>query len=31
MGLAVGCPEGMHNTHMTNLNIHREVTVFTAE
>lgn len=31
MGLAVGCPKGMGTTHRTNLNHHREVTVFTAE
>lgn len=31
MGLAVGCPEGMHNTHMAKRSNHREGTVSTAE
>lgn len=30
MGLAVGCPKEKGTTHMTNLNHHREVTVFTV-
>lgn len=31
MGLALSCPKGTCNTHMTNLSNHREVTIFTVE